>query len=1120
MALVTNNISGSAGSRIGITGSVIFANEPGNEFPPMPGTDVTFFVSGSSTERSVFGGTTVVSGTLFVDGDTYIGDAITDKLIVSASTTILGDSFEITGSLSVTGGISGSLTRLTNGTSYLVAGGNMLVVTGSNGSITLSTINSGTIHGVTAGTGLTGGGTSNTVTLNINDSVVATVSGSTFTGATKFNSGLSGSLTHLSNGTSYLVASGATTITSNSNGSITIYAPSSTTPGGSSGEVQFNNAGVFSGSSLFTYNPTVGAVTASYFIGNGGGLTQLTASQVYVSGAVDVIGYLQFQPVGNVVLPADKTAGYMYVSGSTNDIYFTQFQPGSNYNNTTRLRWLEGMLTTGLLHGGVLSTQAGTTTFSITSGSGIIVSYNASTSSDPYPTINFISWPTYLSQSLTYVTSSQITYIGINPSGGLIQQTSPFTLSADSDFISIGRVLHQSGSVTNGTSTQPIVAYGTNHWQDDFTRAFGPLKISGHVLAASSSAGVGTLGLTKTGGDSYVIGKNYAVNPSNPNNITSATDPAVTVSKIYRAYVSGSTLKLDTGVGNAGYTTIDPTVYNDNGTLTSVGGANASIQRVYWYPNSVARAYTVYYGSQTYADPPGGQNALDNAQQNIASEPFVEGENTVGAAILVGYILVKGDATDLTNTAKARIIQAGISRGAGAGGGGGVAVGPTSPGGLDTYVQFNDGGSTFGGDSGLTYNKTTDVLTIGNISIGDTGVVSTTGTSISLFNSTATTVNFAGGATSAINVGNSSGTNTVSGSTTFANPAKFSQGLSGSHTKLTDGTSAFIAGGNMSLSTGSNGAVTFSTINSGTIHGVTAGTGLTGGGTSGTVTLNINDSVVATVSGSTFTGAAKFNAGLSGSHTKLVDGTSAFIADGNMSIVTGSNGALTFTAIPAGSTTQVQYNDGGSFAGSLGFTFDKTTTSLNVTGDITGSNLRLTGDAAVVGGDLTSTSTTFNLVNSSVTTVNIGGGASTVNIGGSTTTGSISGDLTVSGRSNLGTVVENILTSNGGTGTVAFSLSGQSVFYAKAPTGNITANFTNVPATSGKVISTTVILSQSSPAYIVSAVQIDGVAQTLNWVNGTVPSGTANKHDVFGFSLIRSGSIPTWVVLGQMSTYG
>ena len=38
--------------------------------------------------------------------------------------------------------------------------------------------------------------------------------------------------------------------------------------------------------------------------------------------------------------------------------------------------------------------------------------------------------------------------------------------------------------------------------------------------------------------------------------------------------------------------------------------------------------------------------------------------------------------------------------------------GSTSPGGSDTYVQFNDGGSTFGGDSGFTYNKTANRVTI------------------------------------------------------------------------------------------------------------------------------------------------------------------------------------------------------------------------------------------------------------------------------------------------------------------------------------------------------------------------------------------------------------------------
>lgn len=40
-----------------------------------------------------------------------------------------------------------------------------------------------------------------------------------------------------------------------------------------------------------------------------------------------------------------------------------------------------------------------------------------------------------------------------------------------------------------------------------------------------------------------------------------------------------------------------------------------------------------------------------------------------------------------------------------------IGAGGGTPGGLDTQVQFNDGGAAFGGDAGLTYNKTTNTLT-------------------------------------------------------------------------------------------------------------------------------------------------------------------------------------------------------------------------------------------------------------------------------------------------------------------------------------------------------------------------------------------------------------------------
>lgn len=55
----------------------------------------------------------------------------------------------------------------------------------------------------------------------------------------------------------------------------------------------------------------------------------------------------------------------------------------------------------------------------------------------------------------------------------------------------------------------------------------------------------------------------------------------------------------------------------------------------------------------------------------------------------------------------------------------GNAIGSTSPGGSDTQVQFNDGGSTFGGNSGLTYNKTTQTLSVANLIVTGASVVLT-----------------------------------------------------------------------------------------------------------------------------------------------------------------------------------------------------------------------------------------------------------------------------------------------------------------------------------------------------------------------------------------------------------
>jgi hypothetical protein len=126
--------------------------------------------------------------------------------------------------------------------------------------------------------------------------------------------------------------------------------------------------------------------------------------------------------------------------------------------------------------------------------------------------------------------------------------------------------------------------------------------------------------------------------------------------------------------------------------------------------------------------------------------------------------------------------------------------------------------------------------------------------------------------------------------------------------------------------------------------------------------------------------------------------------------------------------------------------------------------------------------------------------------------------LGVSGLTTLTYTSEALTTKTTATGTVVHDLSTGSIFYHSSISANFTANITNVPTTTNRAIGVTLILSQGSPAYMVTALEIDGTSQTIKWINNSVPSGAANKVDVVGFSLIRTGS--SWTVLGQYSTYG
>lgn len=98
-----------------------------------------------------------------------------------------------------------------------------------------------------------------------------------------------------------------------------------------------------------------------------------------------------------------------------------------------------------------------------------------------------------------------------------------------------------------------------------------------------------------------------------------------------------------------------------------------------------------------------------------------DGDGQVAGGSTGGGHIIQEEGASLTQRSKLNFVGAGVTAtDDGANDATVVTVPGGSPGGSDTHVQFNDGGS-LGGDAGMTYNKTTDTLTIKNVSLAAGG---------------------------------------------------------------------------------------------------------------------------------------------------------------------------------------------------------------------------------------------------------------------------------------------------------------------------------------------------------------------------------------------------------------
>jgi len=94
-----------------------------------------------------------------------------------------------------------------------------------------------------------------------------------------------------------------------------------------------------------------------------------------------------------------------------------------------------------------------------------------------------------------------------------------------------------------------------------------------------------------------------------------------------------------------------------------------------------------------------------------------------------------------------------------------------------------------------------------------------------------------------------------------------------------------------------------------------------------------------------------------------------------------------------------------------------------------------------------------------------------------------------------------------------------------------TGNFTlNVRGNSGTTLSSLLAVGDSitvawaitngATARYLTALSVDGVAQTVKWQGGAAPTaGNANSVDVYVFTILKTAATPTYVVLGSQTQF-
>ena len=237
--------------------------------------------------------------------------------------------------------------------------------------------------------------------------------------------------------------------------------------------------------------------------------------------------------------------------------------------------------------------------------------------------------------TITNIATADATYVLVNSASTLYQQTTFPTPQQRRENIFLGKVVHPNR--TSLLTVNNTVDYDVSP-MSSLRDLWSPIKLINQGVLPSFNTG---LTFNTSLGTLYGNGIGWTTNQLNPNSVTISAKTSA--SFFYRTQTGGTSGLVSV---------IDPTKYDVNGVITSVGTAgsnDATNQRIYLYPTGVIN---VLYGQTRY-------NTLTEAIANIDSETFVTYPNAETTAILIGVISVRNDIVadgqPLTNTNYAKL---------------------------------------------------------------------------------------------------------------------------------------------------------------------------------------------------------------------------------------------------------------------------------------------------------------------------------------------------------------------------------------------------------------------------------------------------------------------------------